>query len=1001
MSRSVVATLAIDGVEGVVAGFRKAGQASEDFATVASKAGDKAFAWVDKNSRHLDTVAGGLLKFGAAGGLALVGMAKAAIDWESAWAGVTKTVDGTPEQLAGIEKGLRGLAKTLPATHEEIAGVAEAAGQLGIKTDSIVDFTKTMIDLGETTNLSADEASTSLAQFMNVMGTSAKNVDRLGSAVVALGNDGASTERDIVQMGQRIAAAGASVRMSETDVLGFASALSSTGIEAEAGGTAISRTFRQIDGDVRAGGKSLQLLAQTSGMSAGEFKAAWETDAAGAVASFIEGLGGMQARGEDANKVLTDLGMKGERQTDSIMRLANATKAAGQEQNLLRESLELGKTSWDENSALAEEAAKRYETRSAQIQMSINGIKDEAINLGTALLPIVDQALNFVNSLVTAFSGLDQPTRNVGVAILTIGTSGALAAGGVIKLVTGLASAKGAINALGLSVGTVTKAMGIVGLAIAAAGVILGSWIGRQQEAKEKVDSYTQAIKEQGEVIGELTRAQAIQGLQDAGVLEWAQKLGVDLAVVTDAALGSESAMRALNEQLDAGTAATDAKIAANEAELETMRGRNGLTAEETGRMTDLINANDALGQSQSARVSMTGDLKHAIGEESSAVGEATAKAQQFQQAMGDSATATGTAATASEQDAAAKQSQAQAIQMTKEELDALLASTQAYGNALLALSGSQIGVESSIASLKDRMGELGKEGKDNAATLNLTTESGRKNQRALDDLAASSASYVKTLFEQGASTEEMTAATSRAKTEWIAAAKAMGMPEAKAKELAEAYFAIPERRETELTSNATAEEARVQRYRDEIAALPTEKRTELQALLDQGDVARVASELAALARTRTAYINVHMTAGGSSAPAMGRKIASANGNIVDFYASGGLRESHVAQIAPAGAMRVWAEPETGGEAYIPLAGSKRPRSLEIWRETGRRLGVHGFANGALLNAGRGAVTTTSTTTQHYTIELSFPAVRSAVQMERVLQRVPQLARQNGVALNG
>ena len=59
-----------------------------------------------------------------------------------------------------------------------------------------------------------------------------------------------------------------------------------------------------------------------------------------------------------------------------------------------------------------------------------------------------------------------------------------------------------------------------------------------------------------------------------------------------------------------------------------------------------------------------------------------------------------------------------------------------------------------------------------------------------------------------------------------------------------------------------------------------------------------------------------------------------------------------VAQIAPAGSWRVWAEPETGGEAYIPLAAAKRIRSLEIWRETGRRLGVTGpqhFANGGVI----------------------------------------------------
>lgn len=68
-------------------------------------------------------------------------------------------------------------------------------------------------------------------------------------------------------------------------------------------------------------------------------------------------------------------------------------------------------------------------------------------------------------------------------------------------------------------------------------------------------------------------------------------------------------------------------------------------------------------------------------------------------------------------------------------------------------------------------------------------------------------------------------------------------------------------------------------------------------------------------------------------------QLGFAHGGVVDYYANGGMRENHIAQIARPGAMRVWAEPETGGEAYIPLAPSKRPRSRAIANETVRRLG--------------------------------------------------------------
>jgi hypothetical protein len=76
----------------------------------------------------------------------------------------------------------------------------------------------------------------------------------------------------------------------------------------------------------------------------------------------------------------------------------------------------------------------------------------------------------------------------------------------------------------------------------------------------------------------------------------------------------------------------------------------------------------------------------------------------------------------------------------------------------------------------------------------------------------------------------------------------------------------------------------------------------------------------------------------------------NADGGVWDYFSDGGVQrggvrrfaggaENHVAQIAPAGSWRVWAEPETAGEGYVPFAASKRPRSRAITEEIVRRLG--------------------------------------------------------------
>ena len=50
----------------------------------------------------------------------------------------------------------------------------------------------------------------------------------------------------------------------------------------------------------------------------------------------------------------------------------------------------------------------------------------------------------------------------------------------------------------------------------------------------------------------------------------------------------------------------------------------------------------------------------------------------------------------------------------------------------------------------------------------------------------------------------------------------------------------------------------------------------------------------------------------------------------------------------------MWAEDETEGEWYLPLARSKRAHTIPMWWQAGRDLGVVGFENGGRFGAGGG-----------------------------------------------
>lgn len=461
---------------GAVKGTREElGRASKQ-ARETAKATDQTGTSVGKLSANLrnhrtewDLVGSSLLKTGV--GLAAMSglMTKAAIDWESAWAGVTKTVEGTPAQLDAVEAGLRGLVKTMPQSHDQIAAVAEAAGQLGVATDDVVAFTRVMVMLGDTTNLSAEEAATSIAQLMNVMQTAPEDVDRVGAALVALGNDGASTERDIVQMAQRIAGAGEIIGLSEANVLSLANALASSGIEVEAGGSAISNVLIDISKSVSDGGSDLEEFAKVAGTTATDFAAKWESDPASALADFTEGLGRMSANGEDVFGTLERLGQSDVRVTRALLNMANAG-------DLLRNSLATGDAAWQRNTALVEEAEKRYDTTAAKAKIAWNNIKDNAIDAGQGMLPVVSAISDIVVQLADAFGSLPGPVKSA-LGVLAGGTGVALLTAGAFLKVLGTAydlraafvklDASGSAGARGL--GKVARAASILTAALIAA----------------------------------------------------------------------------------------------------------------------------------------------------------------------------------------------------------------------------------------------------------------------------------------------------------------------------------------------------------------------------------------------------------------------------------------------------------------------------------------------------------------------------------------------------
>lgn len=432
---------------------------------------------------------------------------KVTSDLEDAFIGVRKTVDEVRDKngklvisYKDLEEGILKMADNMPTSAKEIAGVAEAAGQLGVKAPDVLNFSKTMVQMGEATDLSANDAATAIARFTNIMGGSLKDVDKLGSAIVYLGNNYATTESEITHMAMRLAASGHQIGLSEQNVLALATAMSSMGIEAEAGGSSMSKvmtkmqnavmgpqealkgfeaelqsmglSYQDVQIAVEKGGKALEgmaektgytkqglkdlvkefdegkskinLFAQVSGMSAEQFAKTFKEKPIEAINAFIQGLRKIHQDGGNLNEVLTSLGITELRELQTVRSLALG-------QDLLTGAIKESNTAWNENKALAKEADERGKGFAGKMKMLGNQIShfmyetggplaDALKNIFENLKPVLKSLTELAKKFNEASPATQKMVMAIGLAVIAIGPLLSIFG----RLITGLGTISGA-----------------------------------------------------------------------------------------------------------------------------------------------------------------------------------------------------------------------------------------------------------------------------------------------------------------------------------------------------------------------------------------------------------------------------------------------------------------------------------------------------------------------------------------------------------------------------
>lgn len=453
------------------------GQAARRSATVTADASAKSAGAVRGLGRDIVAVAlgvGALSVTAQAVRAAFGSTIGAAIAFESSFAGIRKTVDATEEEFSQLEGANRRLARSIPASVNEINRVGELAGQFGVRgNENIKTFERTIIDLSNTTVLSSDVAAESFAQIAAAAQLPIPQVANLGSAVVALGNNSKTTEDRIVDFTLRTIGAGKIAGLTAAEVAGIGAAFASVGVEAEAGGTAIQKVLVSMTQAVAQGGSAVRVFARTAGLSAEEFTDLFRRAPAQAFTAFVSGL---RKAGDDAFAILEELGLQDQRLIRGFLNVAGAG-------DLLANSIALSTEAYRENTALTEEAEKRYATLESRLKVLRNNALDLGITIGNELTPAISDAATVAIVLSDGVRVIGPVFRAATTAAVAFAGAlvlikAATAAAGILSAGTGIAALQAQFTGLGAATLVSTGAMGQFRFGLTALGAALATPVG-------------------------------------------------------------------------------------------------------------------------------------------------------------------------------------------------------------------------------------------------------------------------------------------------------------------------------------------------------------------------------------------------------------------------------------------------------------------------------------------------------------------------------------------
>ena len=917
MAERTVSTRLKLNVTDFVNGSRQAASSLDDLAKKGDKTGQVASTGLGKVEQSIrlqrgawDTASTAMLGWGAAATAVVAGVVATYANFDEAMSSVQAATLESAENMAVLREAAIEAGADTQYSATEAAGAIEELAKAGVSTSDILGGALAgSLDLAAAGGLgvadAAGIASVALTQF-NLSGSEVGHVADL-------------------------LAAGAGKAMGDVTDLGMA--LKQSGLVASQTGLSIEETTGGLAAFAAAGllgsdaGTSFKSMLQRLAPQSAEAQRTMDDlgiSAYDAQGNFV----GLAAFAGNLQESLAGLTVEQRNSAMATMFGSDAVRAAAVIYDQGQEGIQGWIDAVDDAGYASEAAAARMDNLKGDWEALTGSLESLVLKSGTGVNDFLRGLVQGLEAVVDVLGALPAPVLNTLTILGSIAGVSLLAVGGLMKLTTSVSDTVAAVKSLSSSFPAVSKGLSslatmapLAGGAVGAAVVAIALYSMKAAEASARSDMYATAM---GGVEGAANKlAAGMEATNNALVTGanmdwgWWQELTTGYSSAADALDAAGVSMNLFTDAVHGGRSEQDAFINALREGLHTGKISQTTYDELTVKLAQQQNAARKAAEESEKLAAANEDVADGAGKVGDEMAGATPDIQSYADALAEALDTLMSLAQITMSYDEAEIAHAETVRATsaavQDYIDTRAKQLEATGmSAEAAQAAAQAEWDAAVQS-----GEA----------LDLTTEKGAVTRGALLDVANSAWDVVQAYADTGASSEQLEGRMETLRGDFVSQAQQMGFTEEQANALADSYGLIPSQVSTTITAidNASGTISQLVRTLNGI----------------DGKTVRVYTDHIQIGR-------VGLGGSGTSAT------LDADGSIHTAFANG--TERHVAQIGRPGQIRIWNEDETGGEAYIPLAASKRSRSESILSAVATQFGgafvkPQAFAEGAVVSS--------------------------------------------------